>query len=149
MPPETGPTVQECWTQVLACGTAATEAFFERLLDLDPQLGRLFRGSDMNERGRRLTRAINRVVRGSPGGPPERPISPEEVWENPHLAVIASALFAMLERGGGATLTAAARAAWIDLFARHATEIRTATLGECGSSRVVPLNHSRYTWLGG
>jgi methyl-accepting chemotaxis protein len=130
--------VQESWNRVLPGAPAAAEAFYERLTDLDPQLGRLFRGVDMAERGRHLTRAITPLVRAwAEADGPER--TEGHAWENPHLAVVASALFAMLERGLGPCLTASIRGAWLDFFACHAAELREAALGGTGSSRVVPL----------
>jgi hemoglobin-like flavoprotein len=135
--------VQESWDAVLGRGTGAAEAFYERLLDIDPQLGRLFRGTDMGEQGRTLMRALTAIVRR---GRHLRAVGtplPAESWESTHLMVVGSALFALLEHGLGVAFTSPLRAAWMDVFAANAAEIRAAALGGVGSSRVVPLERRR------
>ena len=137
--------VQESWAAVLDHAPAAAEAFYDRLIDIDPQLGRLFRGADMAEQGRDLMRALTRMVRdlGAEPRPGDDPHAPADGWEGAQLMVLAGALFRLLQRGLGEGFTPALRTAWMEFFTTHAAEVREAALGDAGTSRVVPLRHVR------
>ncbi|HEX6749646.1 MAG TPA: hypothetical protein VF092_20310 [Longimicrobium sp.] len=137
---ETRDRVQESWAAVLDHAPAAAQAFYDRLIDIDPQLGRHFRGTEMRERERELMRALTALVRNLGeewrAGGVEAAADP---WESAHEMVVCGALFTMLERALGAGFTPALRAAWMEVFSAHAAEIRQAALGDAGS-RVVPLH---------
>lgn len=141
---ETRDRVQESWARATAPGAAAlAEAFYEHLLERDPQLGRLFRGAEMREQGRTLVRALSARVHGVGDewrreGETSTPAG-VDAWQSPHLAVVGHALFDTLAQLLGDGFTPAVRAAWADLFAVHAADIRRAALGHAGTSRVVPL----------
>jgi hemoglobin-like flavoprotein len=135
--------VQESWAAVLDRAPGAVQAFYDRLLDIDPQLGRLFRGVDMGEQGRALVRTLTAIVRELDGPLPAPALPHGGTWETAHLMVVGNALFALLEHALGVALTSPLRAAWMAVFAAHASEIRRAALGAGGVSRVVPLERRR------
>ncbi|HEX8903503.1 MAG TPA: hypothetical protein VF771_01535 [Longimicrobiaceae bacterium] len=142
---ETREMVQESWTLVLDRAPAAAQAFYDRLFDIDPQLGRLFRGADMGEQGRALMRVITTVVRGLGGeaGGAAGPAGTTDPWESAHQMIVGGALFTMLERSLGERFVSPLRAAWMEVFSMHGAEIRRAALGGEGTSRVVPLQRRR------
>ncbi|HYH79776.1 MAG TPA: hypothetical protein VEX86_08255 [Longimicrobium sp.] len=146
--------VRESWARATGTGTAAlAEAFYEHLLERDPQLGRLFRGADMREQGRALIRALSSLVPAAGGQgnrPPDGILPPlTDAWEAPHLALVGHALLDTLAQVLGDGFTASARAGWADLFATHAADIRHAALGSAGTSRVVALRRGRLVAIGG
>jgi hemoglobin-like flavoprotein len=150
---ETHDRVQESWAQATAAGTAAlAEAFYEHLLERDPQLGRLFRGAEMREQGRVLTRSLSTLLHaaGYAWSRPadDAPPSAIDAWQVPHLAVVGHALFDTLAQALGDRFTPAVREGWADLFAAHAAEIRRAALRDAGTSRVVPLRRRRLVEIG-
>ena len=137
MTPESKALVQESWDLLLPSAGAFAEHFFDRLLDLDPQLGRLFRATDMGEQGRRVVRAITTAVRGldedSPASsraafvpPAGRPVVTEALLDS--LAAV------LCER-----FTPRVCGAWKEFCSGRATELRSVALGDTGTSRVVPL----------
>lgn len=149
MTSETRVLVQESWAAVLDNAPAAAEAFYERLLDIDPHLGRMFAGIDMGEQGVALIRSLTTIVRGLRERPSlGDPYETSDDWEGAHLMVLAGALFALLERGLGERFTAPLRAAWMEVFTTCAGEIRKAALGNAIPSRVAPLKHLRVVSLG-
>ena len=144
--------VQESWGQATAAGTAAVAAaFYEHLLERDPQLGRLFRGAETGEQGLTLMRELAVRVRAAGSEwkhADAAPPPPVSAWEAPHLAVVGHAWLDTLAQLLGDRLTPTVRAAWADLFAAHAPDIRRAALGAAGTSRVVPLRRRRLVEIG-
>lgn len=128
--------VQESWDLLLPSAGAFAEHFFDRLLDLDPQLGRLFRATDMGEQGRRVVRAITTAVRGLEN---ESPSSRAAFVPPAARPVVTEALLDSLAAVLGEGFTPRVRVAWKEFCSGRATELRSVALGDTGTSRVVPL----------
>jgi hemoglobin-like flavoprotein len=146
MTPESRDLVQESWEQAVASHAAAAgELFYDRLLDLDPQLGRLLRSADLREQGRKLVRELGAIVRDL--GEEWKAVSPcvegAYGWENPHDATVGEALLSTLEQLLGDGFTARVRFAWVEAYEARAPEIRRAAIGDPPAPRVVPLSRHR------
>ena len=152
MTSETRLLVQESWAAVLESAPAAAEAFYRRLLDIDPQLGRFFRDADMGQQGRMLMQAVT-GIRGRPGEAPRdtlpAPGSAGDPWESAHQMVVAGAFFSMLDRVLGPRFVPPLRSAWMEMFSAHGAEIHHAALGHAGIARMVPPLRGRLVEIGG
>jgi len=137
MNPESKALVQESWEHVLPSAGTFADLFFDRLLDLDPQLGRLFRATDMDEQGRRVVRAITTAVRGL--GDEWHSSSRSAFVPPAGRPVVTEALLDSLAGVLREEFTPRVKGAWKEFCSGRATDLRAAALGDTGTSRVVPL----------
>ncbi len=115
--------VEESFRAVVPIRAAAAEIFYRRLFTLDPDLRRLFAGTDMAEQGRKLMASLAFVVHGLRSAesivPAVEALARRHVGygvRGGHYRTVGLALIATLEEGLGDAFTADVREAWLAAY---------------------------------
>lgn len=149
MTPESKRLVQESWEKVTPIADVAAGLFYARLFEVDPQLRRLFRSTEMEEQGKKLMQMITVVVKGLDRldqlVPAVEALGRRHAGygvEDAHYATVGAALLWTLEKGLGDAFTPEVGIAWTEAYKLLATIMKRAAAQEAALPRTVPVHEA-------
>ena len=116
--------VQESFRAIVPIKVTAAELFYGNLFERDPQIARMFSGTDLRKQGSKLMTALAMVVQGLTR--PEAIVPAVQALgachrgygvREEHYATVGEALIDTLAAGLGASFTDETREAWIAAYA--------------------------------
>jgi hemoglobin-like flavoprotein len=124
--------VQESFAIVAPIADDAAALFYRRLFELDPSLGRMFRG-DMSEQRRKLMQMLTAAVKGLDRLDQLVPVVQDlgrrhatYGVEDRHYDTVGAALLWTLEKGLGKAFTPETKEAWTTVYGILATTMKQA-----------------------
>ena len=133
MTPQQVHIVQSTWLKVLPIKETAAQAFYDKLLEMDPSLKALFRGS-MRKQGQKLMHAIDFTVNGLSRLERILPAIEALGWrhasygvKDEHYDAVGAALLWTLGKGLGDAFTPEVKDAWTMAYGVLAATMQEAT----------------------
>jgi hemoglobin-like flavoprotein len=125
--------VQTTWLKVMPIADTAASLFYQRLFELDPNIGRLFRNTNMASQRLKLIQMLSAAVKGLDTIdallPTLKDLGRNHVKygvQDEHYASVGEALLWTLEQGLGPIYTAKVADAWTATYALIADVMRRA-----------------------
>lgn len=140
--------VRQSWALVVPIAETAATLFYDRLFEIDPSTGLLFKADGLPEQRRKLIRTLDQLVLGLDRLDDLAPVIAElgrrhlsyGVRES-HYESVGAALLWTLEHGLGNAWTPRAREAWSAVYALTAGIMLTAARDAASAAWPAPTGH--------